>query len=114
MRLATWNCQTGLDSNWDALDALNTDVICVQECEATVEQQVAEREGWSCAWAPGRYAKGLAVLARVPFKIENQEIAEPFYVTTMIGGGPMPFRFLGFWAMTEESVGLACAGNPPD
>jgi hypothetical protein len=33
MRLATWNCQTGLRPNWDLIQNLDVDVLTVQECE---------------------------------------------------------------------------------
>jgi hypothetical protein len=105
MRLATWNCQTGLDSNWDKLDELNADVLTVQECGPETEAQAAAREGWTCAWQAGRYYRGLAVLARSPYRIATRERSEPCVVSTLIAGpGDSEFRFVGFWAMTPISA----------
>jgi exonuclease III len=103
MRLGTWNCQTGLDSNWRAVDALKADVLTVQECGPATPAQ-AEREGWACAYTQGKWGRGLAVLARAPYTIEAREPSEPFAVSTLISG-PERFRFVGFWAMTEKDVG---------
>ena len=45
VRLATWNCQTGLARNWAAVEQLNADVLTVQECEPETEQVVAAHPG---------------------------------------------------------------------
>ena len=104
MRLATWNCQTSLDSNWDALEELGADVITVQECGSGTTEQAARRDGWTCEWQAGGWEKGLAVLARSPYRIETREPSEPFAVSSVITG-PERFRFVGFWAMTESFAG---------
>lgn len=104
MRLATWNCQTGLDSNWDVLEALGADVVTVQECGSGTPEQAAARDGWTCEWQAGGWEKGLAVLARAPYTIESREPSEPFAVSTVVTG-PTRLRFVGFWAMTESHAG---------
>jgi exonuclease III len=104
MRVATWNAQTGLTNNWEALEALRADVITVQECGIDTAAEAEARSGWTCAYKPGRWGRGLAVLASSPFAIEVEEDAEPFVVSTIIDG-PRRFRFVGFWAMTEKDVG---------
>jgi endonuclease/exonuclease/phosphatase (EEP) superfamily protein YafD len=104
VRLATWNCQTGLDSNWGAVEALNADVLVVQECGSGTPAQVADQDGWTCEWQAGGWDKGLAVLARSPYRIESREPSEPFYLSTVISG-PDRFRFVGFWAMTPKFAG---------
>jgi exonuclease III len=106
VRLATWNCQKGLDSNWDAVEALDADVLVVQECGSGTPAQVADRDGWTCEWQAGRWHKGLAVLARSPYRIESREPSEPFCISTVIAG-PERFRFVGFWAMTEKDAGYS-------
>jgi endonuclease/exonuclease/phosphatase family metal-dependent hydrolase len=102
MRIATWNCQTGLhSSSWAAVDALNADVITVQECLSDTCAQAERRGGWTCEWQQGRVRKGLAVLARHPYKIEKQERSEPCVISTLISGpGSNRFRFVGFWGMS--------------
>lgn len=104
MRLATWNCQSGLDNNWGAVEALDADALVVQECGSGTPDQVKGQDGWTCAWQPGRWHKGLAVLARSPYRIESREPSEPFAVSTLISG-PDQFRFVGFWAMTPNDAG---------
>jgi endonuclease/exonuclease/phosphatase family metal-dependent hydrolase len=101
MRLATWNCQTGLTSNWDALERLAPDVVTVQECGEHTAEQAKEREGWTCEWQAGAWEKGLAVLAHAPYTISHREIGEPFLISTIIDG-PVRFRFVAFWAMTPS------------
>jgi endonuclease/exonuclease/phosphatase family metal-dependent hydrolase len=106
MRLATWNSQTGLDSNWGAIEVLDADVLVVQECGAGTPAQAASHEGWTCEWQAGRWEKGLAVLARSPYRLVSREPSEPLepFISTVISG-PERFRFVGFWAMTPKSVG---------
>jgi endonuclease/exonuclease/phosphatase family metal-dependent hydrolase len=105
VRLATWNCQTGLDSNWPALERFEADVVTVQECGSETEAQAEQRKNWTCAWQAGRWHKGLAVLARAPYAVQEREPSQPFAVSTLISG-PVLFRFVGFWAMSEKDVGL--------
>lgn len=103
MRLATWNCQTGLNANWGAVEALNADVITVQECGSNTPAQATEH-GWACEWHAGGWGKGLAVLVRPPYTIETVEPSEPFFISTIIAG-PSRLRFVGFWAMTPKFTG---------
>jgi Endonuclease/Exonuclease/phosphatase family len=106
MRLATWNCQPGLDSNWNVLEELNADVLTVQECGLETPDQAADH-GWTCEYSAGGYGKGVAVLARSPYRIETRDTSEhPFVVSTVISG-PDRFRFAGFWAMTEAFAGYS-------
>jgi endonuclease/exonuclease/phosphatase family metal-dependent hydrolase len=101
VRLATWNSHSSLGSKWGAVEALDADVITVQECGPGTKDQVEGRTGWTCEWQVGRYRKGVAVLARYPYEIEIREGAEPCLVSTMISGrNGLRFRFVGFWAMT--------------
>jgi hypothetical protein len=53
VRLATWNCQTGLGSNWNTLAGLHVDVISIQECASETPTQ-AQAHGWECAYQGGR------------------------------------------------------------
>jgi exonuclease III len=104
MRVATWNCHTSLGSKWGAVEALDADVITVQECGPGTAAEIADRGGWTCEWEKGRHPRsgGVAVLARSPYRIEARERSEPCLVSAMIGG-PRRFRFVGFWAMTRSS-----------
>lgn len=103
MRLATWNSQPGVAANWETIVALDADVLTVQEAEPDVKAFVEGHEGWSCEWQVGRYRKGVAVLARDPYDIEEIERADRCFLSTIISGpGGSRFRFLGFWAMTPK------------
>jgi len=105
MRLATWNCQTDLESKWEAVKALDADVLTIQECGPGTAGYVTGHAGWTCEWQKGTYQNGLAVLARSPYAIEGREEAsEPFFVSTVISG-PQRFRFVGFWARTPTYLG---------
>lgn len=105
MRVGTWNCQSGLDANWAILEELAADVLVVQECSSNTPEQ-AEANGWTCAWQPGGYKRGLAVLARHPYAIEERENPDDFVVSTLISG-PNRFRFVGFWALSEKVAGYS-------
>jgi endonuclease/exonuclease/phosphatase family metal-dependent hydrolase len=104
MRLATWNCQPGLEAHWDAIDELDADVLAIQEARAGTPDLVAQHEGWTCIWREGKYFPGLAVLVREPFEIETEEPSEPFAISALVTG-PERFRFINFWAMTPDNVG---------
>ena len=101
MRLATWNCQTGLDSNWGAVEALDADVLVVQECGSRTPAQRPTTTGGRASGEQEAGTKGLAVLARSPYMIETLEPSEPFVVSTLISG-PERFRFVVFWAMDPK------------
>jgi endonuclease/exonuclease/phosphatase family metal-dependent hydrolase len=106
VRIATWNCQPGIVHQWDAVEALRTHVLSVQEIRSGTQEFVAEQDGWSCQAQEGKYGRGVAVLARRPFSIEEREASEPFVVSTVIAG-PTRFRFVAFWAMTPKAVGYS-------
>jgi len=61
---------------------------------------------WMCLWREGRHYPGLAVLARKPFRIdEDEELTDLFALSSLVSGGPTAFRFVNFWAMTPQNVG---------
>jgi endonuclease/exonuclease/phosphatase (EEP) superfamily protein YafD len=106
MRVATWNCQIRLDANWGVVEDLDVDVLTIQECGDGTETQARDR-GWSCRWVPGGWEKGLAVLARPPYRIEKSESPEPFLVSAEMACDGARFRFVGFWAMTPSYAKLS-------
>lgn len=81
-------------------------MLAVQECGSGTPAQAAHHDGWTCEWQAGGYGKGLAVLARFPYRIELRERSEPFFISTVISG-PVRFRFVGFWAMTPKFAGYS-------
>ncbi len=104
MRVATWNCQTGLSTNWDTIDRLGADLVAIQECrEGTLEE--AERHGWGCEFQPGGYGKGIATLIRAPYVVEEREPTETFAISTIVSSGDERIRFVNFWAMTPKLTG---------
>lgn len=103
MRLATWNSQPGVARNWDTIKGFDVDVLTVQECEPETQDFVEGNDGWMCEWQVGRYGKGVAVLARRPYKIEEIEQSGRCHLSTIINGpDDLRFRFVGFWAMTPK------------
>jgi endonuclease/exonuclease/phosphatase family metal-dependent hydrolase len=115
MRLATWNwnSQAGSGAHWDALEALDVDVVTLQECGSAIRDQARAREhSWTCEWQVGRewkserHRKGLAVLARAPYTVGTPERSEPCAISAIISGpAGFPFRFVGFWAMSPTDSG---------
>src|SRR5205823_14151654 len=75
MRLATWNCQTGLAFNWSAVEGLGAHVTVVQECEPGTPAQVAIHADWMSEWQPGAWDKGLAILRSEEHTSELQSLA---------------------------------------
>jgi hypothetical protein len=78
MRLATWNCQPGLASNWDVIEELDANVVAIQEARPDTEDLVAEHDDWDCIWQEGVYYPGLATLVRKPFTIDRREPSDRF------------------------------------
>jgi exodeoxyribonuclease III len=105
MRIATWNCQTGFAAKWPHVEALEADVITVQEGGASTKAFVEGHDGWSCEWQVGRYRRGVAVLAKHPYAILETEKSEPCVLSTLVSGPDgRRFRFVGFWAMTPRRL----------
>jgi exonuclease III len=84
---------------------LNVDVIAIQEAQSDTQALIRQHEGWTCLWREGRYYPGLAVLARSPFRLDEEESSGPSVLSCIVSGGPITFRFVNFWAMTPRNVG---------
>lgn len=104
MRIGTWNCHSGLGHKWDAVEALDLDVLTVQECGPRTEEQVRSHTRWSAVWQQGTYRNGVAVLARSPFSLQIDRDSEPFFISTLISGLER-FRFVGVWTRTPTFLG---------
>lgn len=64
LRIATWNCAGGLDRKWAHLEALEADLMIVQECGPDSLALASER-GWTALWSPAK-DRGLATLFARP------------------------------------------------
>lgn len=63
MRIATWNCQMGLDKKMEALLSLDADVAVVPECAE--KSVIAFRQrGLSTFWFGSNPNKGVAIICR--------------------------------------------------
>ncbi|HEY7754856.1 MAG TPA: hypothetical protein VID69_01360, partial [Actinomycetota bacterium] len=101
MRIVTWNSQPGLARNWETIKAFDADILTIQECEPDAKAFVEGNVGWACEWQAGRYHKGVAVLARDPYRIAGVEKSGPCYLSSIVeGSSDAHLRFVGFWAMT--------------
>ena len=100
MRLVTWNSQPGVARNWKTIKGFEADILTVQECEPDTKAFVEGNGGWSCEWQVGRNQKGVAVLARDPYRIKGVEQNRCFLSTIVGGPDDSQIRFVGFWAMT--------------
>ena len=106
MRVATWNCQTGLSTNWDTIERLDADLVAIQECrDGTLEE--AEEHGWACEFQAGGYGKGIATLTRAPYVVEDRERTETFLISTIVSNGDDRIRFVNFWAMSPKLTGYS-------
>ena len=101
MRVATWNCEGGLDRKWTTFDSLNADLAIVQECGPGTPQ-LAQEHGWQALWT-GINAKGIGLFARPGWTLEELPSDTPWSLTARVSGA-VEFTLVGFWALTPALV----------
>ncbi len=103
MRLVTWNCNGAFRRKFERIDAINADILVVQECENPA-QSTAEYRAWAGAHAWVGYGKnkGIGIFPRRGQSIER--LAWPdhgfeLFLPVRVGGS---VDVLGVW--TQQST----------
>ena len=109
MRIATWNCQGGLDKKLDVIEALNANILVVQEC--VQDNALASTEGISSAWSPPYEGatKGSGVFARNGWSIttlpRRDDLPWVFPVTIRNEGDMNEVTLLAVWTNKNRNDG---------
>lgn len=104
MRLVTWNCNGAFRRKFEQVDALNADILVIQECEDPVQSTQRYRE-WAGdhAWIGTGKNKGIGVFPRRGQRLEQLDW------TQNEGGLFLPVRLngvlniLAVWTLSRKS-----------
>lgn len=112
MRLVTWNCNGALRNKFARLDALDADILVIQECEDP-QQSTADYLAWAGAHAWVGYGKnkGIGVFPRRGQSIE--QLAWPnhgfeLFLPVRIDG---EYDVLGVWTQQSTPANYAYVGQ---
>jgi exonuclease III len=112
VRLVTWNCNGALRRNFEQLDALNADILVIQECEDPA-QSTAEYQAWAGAHAWVGYGKnkGIGIFPRRGQSIDR--LAWPdsgfeLFLPVRVGDN---VDVLGVWTQQSKSSKFSYIGQ---
>lgn len=76
MRIISWNCNGAFRKKIHLLDALNADVLVIQECENPAENKDPNYKAWASnyLWVGGNKNKGLGVFAKPEIILEPLDV----------------------------------------
>ncbi|MCC6925857.1 endonuclease/exonuclease/phosphatase family protein [Novosphingobium sp.] len=112
MRIVSWNCNGGLRRKTELLDALNADILVVQECEDPSAYGTEYRD-WAGnhLWIGDLRSKGLGIFARSNLSLEPLDwCGEDFrlFLPARIGD---KFELLGVWTQSTRPASAAYIGQ---
>lgn len=104
MRLVTWNCNGALRRKYGLLDALDADILVIQECEDPA-QSGAEYQAWAGkhAWIGHGRSKGIGIFPRREQSIEQLAWLDggfEMFLPVRVGG---TVDVLGVWTQQSNS-----------
>ncbi|WP_109796303.1 endonuclease/exonuclease/phosphatase family protein [Minwuia thermotolerans] len=107
MRVVAWNCAMALDRKWPALDALAPDIAVISECARPERLRAAGMDlpPRRIAWTGPNEVKGLAVIARPPFRVRRLPVHDPALPHVMpveVRGAGLRFTVLAVWAQNAS------------
>lgn len=112
MRLVTWNCNGALRRKFEQLDALNADILVIQECEDPA-QSTAGYQAWAGAHAWVGYGKnkGIGIFPRRGQSIDR--LAWPdsgfeLFLPVRVGDN---VDVLGVWTQQSKSSKFSYIGQ---
>lgn len=112
MRLVTWNCNGALRRKFEQLDALNADILVIQECEDPA-QSTAEYQAWAGAHAWVGYGKnkGIGIFPRRGQSIDRLAWPEngfELFLPVRVGDN---VDVLGVWTQQSRSSKFSYIGQ---
>ncbi len=112
MRLVTWNCNGGFRRKFEQLDALDADILVIQECEDPA-QSTAEYRAWAGAHAWVGYGKnkGIGIFPRRGQSIERLAWSDhsfELFLPVSVGGN---VNVLGVWTQQSSSSKFSYIGQ---
>lgn len=107
MRLVSWNCNGALHRKWTALMALEPDLAIIQECVAPdrLAQSIRDFDPDRCLWTGRIPAKGLAVFAFGPWRLEPRSapLVDVRFLLPVHVVGPAKLDLLAVWSVHQSS-----------
>lgn len=112
MRLVTWNCNGAFRRKFEQLDALNADILVIQECEDPAQSTAAYR-AWAGthAWVGYGKNKGIGIFPRRGQSIERLAWADngfELFLPVSVGGN---VDVLGVWTQRSTSSKFGYIGQ---
>ena len=111
VRIATWNCRSALDKKMAVVEAIDADVLIVQECtSATV---LSRREDITALWSSPypSATKGVGVFCRAPWTAQPDSVEPSLpWVLPVVVSNPdagQQFTLLAMWANKKEGPSYA-------
>ncbi|HEY4839451.1 MAG TPA: endonuclease/exonuclease/phosphatase family protein [Candidatus Acidoferrales bacterium] len=102
MKLVTWNCAMALHKKHEKLLQFGADIMVIQECSRKFIKQIDRTEGWSSAWFGKNPNKGLGVIVKAPWIIQEARALKPKWIAKLIIDGPVPLELFPVWACTSN------------
>ena len=112
MRLITWNCNGAFRRKFEAIDALDADVLVIQECEDPA-QSTEDYKAWAGdhAWVGYGKNKGIGIFPRRGQSIERLEWPDngfELFLPARVGGDT---DVLGVWTQQSNPSNLGYIGQ---
>lgn len=104
MRLVTWNCNGAFRRKFEQVDALNADILVIQECEDPAQSTKSYQE-WAGdhAWIGNGKNKGIGVFPRRGQSLEQLDWAQNeggLFLPVRLNG---KFNILAVWTLCRRS-----------
>lgn len=109
MRIATWNCQDGLDKKLDVVETIDADIVIIQECAERTA--LGDTPGMSSIWSPPYPGakKGTGVFCKGDWEIKPASRYDdlPWVLPVTLRNQPhgQDLTLLAMWTNTNKGDG---------